>query len=245
MSVRQLFHLFMLVLFAKQVCSQTLVFKVRAPAIQCSIVTDESYLRLEIDNPVRVKIKGPENLKIHVFLTGGKIISTKGDIYYMRFTRSGAAAITVYKETQRGNVLLCTKKMEVKNPVLYFCNIKLDSVSKYIRLKGKGSGMYAYSSYYKKEMSITSFEMYYTEDTTKRRAEPVRMKSDSCMLSAQMKKTIMNFQPTRSSIYMLNIICKVPDGTKRILDPVQLRVDVDTANKENLSLIYSVVPKIL
>lgn len=245
MSVRQLFHLFLLVFFAKQVCAQTLVFKVRAPATQCSIITDESFLRLEIDNPVRVKIKGPDNIKIHVFLTGGKIISNKGDIYYMRFTKPGTAAIAVYKETARGNELLCTKKMEVKGPVLYFCNIKLDSVSKYIRLNGKGSGMYAYSNYYKKDMSITSFEMYYTEDTTKRRAEPLRMKSDSCMLSAQMKKAIMNFQPKYSSIYMLNIICKVPDGTKRILDPVQLRVDVDIANKEKLSLIYSVVPKIL
>jgi hypothetical protein len=245
MSLRQFICFSILTLLALQLCSQTLVFTVRAPAIQCSIVTDESFLRLEVDNPVRVKIKGPENLKIHVFLTGGKIISSKGDIYYMRFTKPGTAAISVYKEGKYGRDLLTTKKMDVKGPELYFCNIKLDSVSKYIRLKGNGAGMHAYSNYYKKDMSITSFEMFFTEDTTRRGAEPARMKSDSCMITQQMKNAIMNFQPKYSSIYMLNIICKVPDGTKRILDPIQLRVDVDTANKEKLSLIYSVSRKVL
>ncbi|MFY9308704.1 MAG: hypothetical protein WAQ28_06575 [Bacteroidia bacterium] len=245
MSLRQFVYLSLLVLLEQQLFSQTLVFTVRAPATQCSIITDESYLRLELDNPVRVKVKGPNNIKTFVAVTGGKIISVKDDIYYMRFTKPGTAAISVYKEGKYGRELLTTKKMDVKGPELYFCNIKLDSVSKYIRLKGNGAGMHAYSNYYKKDMSITSFEMFYTEDTTRRGAEPARMKSDSCMITQQMKNAIMNFQPKYSSIYMLNIICKVPDGTKRILDPVQLRVDVDTANKEKLSLIYSVSRKVL
>lgn len=245
MSIRQFIYLPVFLLLVQQVRAQTLVFTVRAPATQCSIITEESYLRLELDNPVRVKVKGRKDVKIFVAVTGGKIMSVKDDIYYMRFTKPGTAAISVYEENGKVRDLITTKKIEVKGPELYFCNIKLDSVSKYIRLKGNGTGMHAYSNYFKKDMSITSFEMFYTEDTTKRAAEPVRMKSDSCMLTPQMKKAIMQFQPKYSSIYMLNIICKVPDGTKRILDPIQLRVDVDTANKEQLSLIYSVKRKVL
>lgn len=243
MTVHRLFLGVLIVFFGFSATAQTLVFTVRAPAPQCTIITKESYLWLEIDNPVQVKVKGPKNMKVSVVVTGGKVISIKDDIHYIRCTKPGTVAISVYQNTKYGRELMETKKMQVKNPELYFCSIKLDSVSKSIRLKNPD--VRAYSNYYKKEMSITSFEMYYIEDTTKRKAEPVRMKSDSCTLTTEMRKTILKFQPKFSSIYMLNIVCKVPDGTKRILDPIQLNIEVDTANKEKLSLLYSLKRKVL
>lgn len=235
--------LFLLLFMGAQLSGQTLVFKVRAPATECTIITQESYLWLETDNPVQVKVRGAKNVKIKVVLTGGKIVKQIDDMYYMNFTKSGTAAISVYQDTPKGRELLTTKKIDVKSPDVYFCGIKLDSVSKYIRLKN--SGMHAYSRFYKQKMDITSFEMYYIEDTTNRRSEPLRLKSDSSMISNEMRKIIMKFQPKRSSIYMMNIICRVPNGTKRILDPIQLNVDVDTANKDNLTLIYYVRRKVL
>ncbi len=243
MIVRRLFFLVIIVFFGYPISSQTLVFTVRAPAPQCTIITKESYLWLEVDNPVQVKVKGPKNMKVNVVVTGGKVVSIKEDIYYVRFTKPGTTAISVYHNTKYGRELLETKKMQVKTPELYFCSIKLDSVSKSIRLKDPD--IRAYSKYYKQEMAITSFEMYYIEDTTKRKVAPYKMKSDSSTLTLEMKKTILKFQPKFSSIYMLNIICRVPDGTKRILDPIQLNIEVDTANKENLSLLYSVRRKVL
>ncbi len=243
MTVHRLLFWILIVFLGSSAAAQTLVFTVRAPAPGCTIITQESYLWLETDNPVQVKVRGPKNMKVNVLVTGGKVVSVKDDIYYMRFTKPGAAVISVYHNTKYGRELLETKTMQVKTPELYFCSIKLDSVSKSIRLKDPD--IRAYSRYYKKEMAITSFEMYYIEDTTKRKALPVRMKSDSCTLTTEMRKTILKFQPKFSSIYMLNIICKVPDGTKRILDPIQLNIEVDTANKQNLSLLYSVRRKVL
>jgi hypothetical protein len=229
-----------------QTPNNTLVFKVRAPATECTILCDGGFFWLEIDNPVQIKIKGAKNIKTRVKVENGKIISVKDDINYIRFTKTGNTVISVYQITPRGSVLIATKKMEIKNPVIYFCDIKLDSISKYIRLEG--SSMYAYSRYYKKNMEITSFDMYFIEDTTKKsrsKAPPVCMQSEANQISAQMKKMIRNFQPKYNSIYMQNIICKTPDGSKRLLDPIELGVDVDTTNKEKLSLIYSIRRKVL
>jgi hypothetical protein len=92
-------------------------------------------------------------------------------------------------------------------------------------------------------MPVISFEMYYVDDTTANKIDPVRMKSDTCMLSADMKKLILNFQPNHNYIYFHNIICSVPDGSKRILDPIELNVVVDKADTEKLSLIYAVRKK--
>lgn len=243
-TVRELFFWGLILFWGAPITGQTLVFTVRAPALQCSIITAEKDLFLEIDNPVQVKLKGgPKDVKVNVVVTGGKIVSIKNDTYYMRFTKPGSAVISVYKNTKYGRELVTTQKLNVRNPELYFCDIKLDSVSKGIRMRN--ADIYAYSRYYKKRMDVTSFEMYYVEDTTKSKNKPYKMKSDTCMLTAEMKETILKFQPKYSSLYMLNIICRVPDGTKRILDPIQLNIEVDTTDKEDLSLIYSLKRKVL
>jgi hypothetical protein len=219
---------------------------VRTPETKCSIICREAYFWLEIENPVQVKIKGARSVKIKVEVEGGKVMSVKDDIYYIRFTRPGIGAISVYQLSPFGRELIASKLQMVKNPDVYFCGIKFDSVSKYIDLNGPN--LYAYSKFYKKKMDIVSFEMYYVADTTLKALKttpPVLMKSDTCKLTAEMRKTVLGFQPKFNSIYLHNIICRVPDGSKRILDPIRLDVTVDTTNKESLSLIYSVKRKIL
>lgn len=245
MICRVLLFLLITTFCRAQVPGKTLVFKVRTPKTECTILTDKDHFWLETENPVQVKIKGARNIKTKVEVTGGKIMSVKGDIYYLRFTKPGPAVINVYQITGFGQELLSTKKMQVKNPDVYFLSIKLDSISRFIRLLG--SNIYAYSHYYKKRMEITSFDMYYIEDTStylRKKVPPVRMKSDTCMLTAEMKKRILSFQPNYNSIYLHNIICRVPDGSKRVLDPIVLTIGVDTTNKEKLSLIYSIKKKI-
>lgn len=222
--------------------AQTLVFKVRTPGPACSIITDKDFLFLEIDNPVQIKKKGPRNMKIKVKLVGGKIVNTQNDIYYMRFTKSGSAAISVYQVTPKGLVLMETKQIKVKSPDVYFCNMKLDSISRALQLRGKN--LSAYSHHLKKELDIVSFDFYYIEDTTKTRAEPIKLHSSSCMLTPEMKKIVSNFQPKYNQIYMHNIICQVPDGTKRILDPIRLNI-IEDKNADRLTLIYQLKRKVL
>ena len=168
-------------------------------------------------------------------------MSTNDNTYFVRFTRPGETVISVYQKNATGKKLLATKIREIRNPPVFFCGIKIDSTSKPIKLRG--TNFYAYSDYYKKTMPIISFDMYFVDDTTLKKREPVRFKSDSCMLSAEMRKRILNFQPSYNYIYFHNIICSVPDGSKRILDPIELNVVVDKNDKEKLSLIYAVKRK--
>lgn len=230
-------------LFKNQsLCSQTLVFKVRAPEPACTIITDKNHLFVEIDNPVQIKTKGPRNMKVKVKLVGGKIVDIQNDVYYMRFTKSGSAAISVYQVTPKGLVLIETKEIKVKSPDVYFCGLKIDSVSRALQLKGKH--LSAYSAHLKKELEIVSFDFYYIEDTTKTRSQPIKIHSDNCMLTPDMKKIVSNFQPKYNQIYMHNIICQVPDGTKRILDPIRLNI-IEDKDAEKLALIYQLKRKVM
>jgi hypothetical protein len=222
----------------------SLVVKVRAPAAKCRISTKQSYLLLEINNPVRIQVEG-RNKEVQVVLSEGKIKSVEGDTYYMQFPRAGMVLISVYQQTSSGKKLIATKKMEVREPTVYLCGIKTDSTARGIKLTG--TNFYAWSDHYKKEMPIVSFEMYFIKDTSIKKGpdmtKPVAIKSDTPMLTAEMKKIILSFQPKFSYIFFHKIVCQVPDGSKRLLDPVELNVLVDTTNKEKMSLIYSVTRK--
>ena len=225
--------------------SNSVVFKVRAPASGCSIICEDDFFVLEKTNSVRIKMRG-KNKNIDVLVTGGKIMSVKDDIYNIRFTRSGTALITVYLYSPKGKIIIATKKQEIKNPPVFFCGIKLDSISRTINFNG--ANMYAYSSYYNQKLQITAFDMYYIEDSIKSKKyniPPLKMKSDSCKVTPEMKKIILGFQPFYNQIYFHNIVCKVPDGSKRILDPIRLNIEIDTTNKEKMSLMYTLKIKIL
>jgi hypothetical protein len=63
------------------------------------------------------------------------------------------------------------------------------------------------------------------------------------MLSGDMKNKVLNYQPKYNYIYFHNIVCEVPDGTKRILDPIRLHAIVDSTREDNLSMSYSVYRK--
>lgn len=232
-----------ILLFITTVCQaqkldNTVVFKVRSKATQCKIVCKNSFFFLEINNPIEIKLKGRnKNISVEVS-TGGKVMSVEKDTYYIRFLRPGAAVISVYLYTSTGKKLIAIKMQEVRSPEIFFCGIKMDSSSRSIKLNG--TNFYAFSSYFKQIMPMASFDMYYVDDTLAKKIEPIKMKSDTCMLSPEMRKRILSFQPKKNYIYFHNIICTVPDGSKRILDPIELNVVVDTSNKEKLSLMYSV-----
>lgn len=220
-----------------QTPGNTAVFKVRAQPTECNILCEGDFFPLEITNVVRIQLKG-RNREIKVVASGGQIMSVKDDTYYIRFTRPGAAVISVYLKTSSGYRIIATKQMLVKSPPIYFCGIQIDSSSRFLKIRG--CNFYAYSDYAKKEMPVVSFEMYYVDDTLVKKIEPVILKSDTCMLSPEMKKKIFNFQPHHNYMYFSNIICQAPDGSKRMMDPVEFRIVEDPANKLKLSLIYSV-----
>lgn len=223
-----------------QTPGKTAVFKVRAQPSVCTITCKDKFFLLEMNNPVVITVKG-RNKSVVVSVTGGNVLSQEGDTYFVRFVRPGAGLITVYQFTPTGRKVLAAKMQVVKNPEIYFCGIKMDSTSK--RIKMTGMNFYAYSDYYKQNMPFASFDMYFVNDTTVKKIEPIEIKSDTCMLTSDMKKKILNFQPRFNYIYFHNIVCRVPDGSKRILDPIELKVIVDTTDREKLSLIYSVRKK--
>jgi hypothetical protein len=235
------FRIFFISLFIASFCSaqqqnKTLVFKVRAQPTECSIICKEPLL-LEMNNPIQVKVTG-RNKNIKVVIPGGQIMSQKNDVYFVRFLRPGAMVISVYLNTPKGRILIATQQQLVKNPPVYFCGIEIDSSSKYLNLRG--TQFYAYSEYYKKKMPVTSFEMYYVDDTLVKKIDPVILKSDTCILSPEMKRKVLTFQPKHNYMYFYNIICQVPDGSKRILDPVEFHIeDAEPHEYGKMKLVYS------
>jgi hypothetical protein len=238
MNFRLLIFCFFIPLFCSaQQQNKTLVFKVRAQPTECSIICKDKLL-LELNNPIQVKVTG-RNKDIKVVISGGQIISRQGDIYYVRFLRPGASVISVYLNTPKGRKLIATQQLPVKNPVVYFCGIEIDSSSKYLNLKG--TQFYAYSEHFKKKMPVVSFEMYYVDDTLVKNIQPIILKSDTCMLSAEMKKRVLSFQPNHNYMYFYNIVCQVPDGSKRILDPIEFHIQEPAEGRvyNQLTLVYS------
>jgi hypothetical protein len=232
---------------AQQGTGSTVVFKVRTPKNTVGIYTEDSLFWLEKDNLLRVK-SGNAADEFAVTVIGGKVKKQEGNNFYLFFTRPGLVAVKVYKKTKRGNILLNTKNYEVRSPLFYFCGVKLNTASYKINLNG--DNLYAWSEYYKCKMPVKSFSMYYIEDTNRvavrydgRKIEPEFYKTDSCMLTPAMRKRLLKFQPNYNYIYFYDIVCQVPDGSKRLLLPVNLGVTEDTVYKKEMRLLYSIAIK--
>lgn len=232
---------------AQQGSGSTVVFKVRTPKNTVGIYTEDSLFWLEKDNLLRVKSGNPADV-FSVTVIGGKLKKQEGANFYLFFTRPGLVAVKVYKKTKRGNVLVQTKNYEVRSPLFYFCGVKLNTTSHKINLNG--DNLYAWSEYYKCKMPVKSFSMYFMEDTNRvvvpyggRKIEPEFYKTDSCILTPPMRKRLLKFQPKFNYMYFYDIVIEVPDGSKRLLLPVDLRVEQDTTWEKELRLVYGIVIK--
>lgn len=232
---------------AQQGTGSTVVFKVRTPKNTVGIYTEDSLFWLEKDNLLRVK-SGNAADEFAVTVIGGKLKKQEGNNFYLLFTRPGLVAVKVYKKTKRGNLLVKTKNYEVRSPLFYFCGVRLNTTSYKINLNG--DNLYAWSEYYKCKMPVKSFSMYFMEDTNRvtmqmngRKIEPEFYKTDTCILTQPMRKRLLKFQPKYNYIYFYDIVCEVPDGSKRLLLPIDLRVERDTAYKKELRLLYGIAIK--
>ena len=127
MVFRVILLLFITTYCQAQKLDNTVVFRVRSQTTQCKIVCKNSFFILEINNPVEIKLKGRNKNVSVVVSNGGKVISTEGDTYYIRFIRPCTSVISVYQNTSTGRKLLATKMQEVRSPDIFFCGIKMDS----------------------------------------------------------------------------------------------------------------------
>ncbi len=62
-----------------------------------------------------------------------------------------------------------------------------------------------------------------------------------------MKNKLLHFQCRYNDIYFHNIMCLAPDGRKKLMNPIRLKVKVDSTDLKELKelkLIYAVERKI-
>jgi len=215
----------------------TRIYKVRAPLAKCEIICKDPYFYLEKDTYIKIKVSG-KNPKTEVKITGAKILSEKDGVYKLRTMQTGIAILSVFQNVHGKSVLIAIKKMEIKPPVIHFCGIALDSSSKMLRL-GK-CHIWAYSDYYKAKLPVNNFSMLFYEDriVTKKNRKPVAdtLVSDTCKLTKEMLKHVKNFQPNYNRIFFYNVYCKLPDGTRRLLDPFELFGTNDTIVNSNTAI---------
>jgi len=208
---------------------KTFVYKVKAPSKKCEIICKDTNFLLEKDTYVTVRYN-KRDPKPEVSVAGAKILSEKDGVYKLRFTNIGDVIISAFRNVNGKQKLVAVKRMEIKPPLVYFCGIALDSSSKILRL-GK-CHLWAYSEHYKAKLPINKFSMLFYEDAivTKKNRKPIAdtLKSDTCKLSKPMLAHLRKFQPNYNRILIYNVLCYLPDGTKRVLEPFELFGFIDT-----------------
>lgn len=214
--------LLMVILTLRAQKGRTYVMKVRAPAATCTIDFPESNFLLEKESVVKISVKG-RNPQIRVDVKGGKVVSQKGEAYRLRFLTPGTAVVSVFQLTDRGAKLLATRKAEVKAPQFFFCGLAVDSFTKVLRLGP--CHLYAYSAHFKKDLPVKKFDMLFYDEVLvngKWKEKIDTLRSDTCRLSPEMKRRLNQFQPKTNKMYFYNMVCSLPDGTIRVLEPVEL-----------------------
>ncbi len=207
---------------AQSVKGKTMVFKVRAPLASCKIIFDEPHFLLEKESIIKIKIKG-RNPKIKVEIKGGKIVWEKDDTYKLRFFSAGTAVVSVYQITDNGTKLIGIKKNEIKAPQFFFFGLATDSFTKVLHLGP--CHIYSHSEFFKKDLPVKKFDMLYYDEVLingKWKEKIDTLRSDTCRLTPEMRKKLNAFQPKTNKMYFYNLVCSMPDGTIRILEPVEL-----------------------
>jgi hypothetical protein len=208
--------------FSQNAKGKTFVIKVRAPLAKCKIEFSEPYFLLEKESDIKVQVSG-KNPKIRVEVKGGKILSEKGETYRLRFLSAGTVAISVFQLTDNGAKLIGTKKGDVRAPQIYFCSLATDSFTKVLRLGP--CHVYAHSEFFKANLPMKKFSMLYYDEVlvNGRWQEKIdTLHSDTCRLTPEMKKRLNVFQPKTNKMYLYNLVCSLPDGSIRVLEPVEL-----------------------
>lgn len=208
--------------FGQSVKQKSFVIKVRAPLATCKIEFSEPYFLLEKESDIRIRVKG-KNPEIKVEVKGGKVINENGEIYTLRFLSAGTVAISVFQTTENGPKLIATRKAEVRAPQIYFCGLATDSFTKILRLGP--CHVYAHSDYYKADLPMKKFSMLFYDEVLEngRWKEKIdTLHSDTCRLTADMRKRLNAFQPKTNKMYLYNLVCSMPNGSIRVLEPVEL-----------------------
>lgn len=243
--MRFLFSCLVLISFPCSVFGQgkTFVYKVKARAIKCEIVCKEENFLLEKDSYVKLNYDESEP-KPEVSVLGARILSEKDGMYKLRMLGVGTVVFTAFRTINNRQKVVAVMRKDVIPPRLYFCGIALDSSSKVLRL-GK-CHLWAYSEHYKTRLPINKFSMLFFEDAiiTKTNKKPVAdtLKSDTCKLSKPMLHHLQKFQPNYNRMLFYNIVCFLPDGTKRVLEPFELFGYIDTLANSRRT-IFTIKPK--
>ena len=220
---------------------RTAVFKVRAPLATCTIVCNDLIFLQEKESIVTVKVEG-RNAKTKVIVTGAKVVGQKDDSYRLRFFNVGDVIISVFQIRPNGSKLIAQRKSEIKAPRLFFCGLPVDSASKVLKL-GK-CHLYAWSDYWKQNLPVNKFSMLYYEsiNTSLRKSKTDTLKSVTCKMTPEMRQRVVKFQPMTNKIYFYNMLCTLPDGTFRLLEPVELFASKDSTLND-LSVVYHLKKK--
>lgn len=222
---------------------KTFIYKVKAPTIKCEIVCKEETFLLEKDSYVTVNYDKADG-KPEVSVLGARILSEQDGKYKLRMLGVGTVVFTVFRTVNNRQKVIAVLRKDIIPPRLYFCGIALDSSSKVLKL-GK-CHLWAYSEHYKTKLPINKFSMLFFEDAiiTKENKKPVAdtLKSDTCKLSKPMLRHLQKFQPNYNRMLFYNIVCFLPDGTKRVLEPFELFGYIDTLANSRRT-IFTIKPK--
>lgn len=206
-----------------------LVFKVRNPALLVKIIPDDSVLYIGQKNPITIRMIGGNHTIGMVTLEGGNL-KGKDSSWIARVGKGKTAMLSVYEKMNDNSLRICFTKMYtiMKNPdpVVTVCGIPTDSFADKLDII-YGNKIEAFWDKKSLEVPVLSFDMIFLNDD----GNPDTLHSYDEKFTIDMKNRI-RLMREGSIITIDQVICLMPDGRKKKLDPAS--IFIARTNKYNV-----------
>lgn len=222
---------------------KTYKFKIRSPKLTCTITVKDSLLWLDRDNVIQVTVTNPKG-STKVSVLNGTILKKAGEEYTVSFDNGGKTVISVYQYENGNFRLIHSQSMNVEEPVIYFCGVKVGTKAE--GLKMREEHLIAKSiPYNNTALKIKGYDMVYFDGISN-----YTFHSDTTLLSKKMTDIIFE-KPLRKNdqsfrfgqnkrVYFANINAVMPDGKEKFLTPFELFLETDSTKKDDLAFIFSI-----
>ncbi len=172
-----------------------------------------------VDNPVDVSVPGIDPNKIHVAISNGSI-RKKGKGYVVRVKRTGKVYISASIDTESGKKSMGRKEFRVKrvpDPVAYIGDKRKGSVSRGWLAAQSGIKAVLKNFDFNLKFRVVSFKLSYTDKGFTK--EKIVKSNSFGTIRSQLRKI-----PSGKKVYFEDIQAVGPDGSKRDLGTLVLRV---------------------
>ncbi len=196
-----------------------LVFKVRNPVSEYTLIPNDSVLASEKKTNIKIRSSSKEK-PFKVTMEGARI--KRADSIFSIYPDSSQAALLTILEYQKNKWRpVKTKLYKIKHPpepVVIVCGVKADSVIDKQQLIQEDK-VAVYAAQYKSYLPVKGFELIYVNGDSMD-----TLKSANSHFTLDMRRRIHLLKPG-DLIYFEKVRCQLPDGKLKTMRAIQIFID--------------------